>query len=129
MIIASIQRCDFSGNFLKSDYILLCVQGFNALKVPILFFKIEFSFVCWKSLLIRSKSKISVESVKPFGCTKQLCKLQLPILYCASLVMVTITDHIFTDISPREYLLAVKFLVGNEKNNMGQLLVPKSQKV
>ena len=42
--------------------------------------------------------------------------------------MVTITDHVFTDISPREYLLAVKFLVGNEKN-MEHLLVPKSQKV
>ena len=28
------------------------------------------SFVCWESLLHRYKFKISVKSVKPFGCTK-----------------------------------------------------------
>ena len=33
--------------------------------------------------------KISDETVKPFGCTKQICILQLPISYCVSLVMVT----------------------------------------
>ena len=69
---------------------------------------------------------ISVKSVKSFGCTKQFSKLQPPILYCASLIMVTITGHTFTAIFPREYLLAIKFLVGNEKN-MGNLLIPKRQ--
>ena len=34
--------------------------------------------------------------------------------------MVLIASHIFTAIFPREYLLAIKFLVGNE--------IPKSEK-
>ena len=48
--------------------------------------------------------------------------------YSVSLIMVTITSHIFTAIFPREYLLAIQFLVDTEKN-MGHLLIPKSQKV
>ena len=55
---------------------------------------------------------------------KQFCKSQPPILYCVSLIKVTI----FTATFPREYLLAMKFLVGNDKN-MGHLLIPKSQNV
>ena len=42
-------------------------------------------------------------------------------------VAFTLPGHISTDISPREYLLAVKYLVGNEKNM--RHVVPKSQKV
>ena len=42
--------------------------------------------------------------------------------------MATITNHISNAIFPKEHILAVKFLVGNEKN-MGHRLIPKSQKV
>ena len=52
---------------------------------PVLLFRIEVSFVCWESLLHLSKFKISVKSVKLFGCTKSFCKLQPPILYCVRL--------------------------------------------
>ena len=34
------------------------------------------------SLLHSSKLKISVKSVKPFGCTKHSCKLQPPTILC-----------------------------------------------
>ena len=71
------------------------------------------------NLIHRSKFKIEVKSVKPFGCTKQFCKLQPPILYCVGLIMVTITSHILTAIFPREYFLAIKFLMGNEKHMYG----------
>ena len=69
-------------------------------EVPVLLFNIEVSFVCWESLLHSSKFRISVKSVKPFGCTKQFCKLQLPItllckLHYASLWLL-FTSHIFT---------------------------------
>ena len=70
---------------------------------------------------------LKFQSVKPFGCTKQFCKLQPPILYYVSLIRVTITSHIFTAIFSREYVLAIKFLVGNDKN-MGHLLIQKSHK-
>ena len=40
----------------------------------------------------------------------------------------SLTTHIFTAISPVEYLLAIKFLMGYEKK-IGHLLIPKSQKV
>ena len=49
-------------------------------------------------------------------------------LHCVNLVMVTITKHIFTDICKINYLSAVKFHMGNEKN-MRNLLISKSQKV
>ena len=65
---------------------------------------------------------VGSQLVRPLGCAKQLCKLQSPILYCVSLIMVTITIHIFTDIFPREHFMAVISFVGNEKN-MGYLLV------
>ncbi len=41
--------------------------------------------------------QISFKLVKPFGHKKRLRILQLPILYCVSL-MVTITSHIFINI-------------------------------
>ena len=66
--------------------------------------------------------------VKPFGCTKQFCVLQLPISYFVSLIMVTITRHPFIDIFQTEYCSAVKFDMGYEKN-MSFLAIPKSPKV
>ena len=72
--------------------------------------------------------KFWLNQSKPFRCTKQFCKFQLHILFCISLVMVTITSHILIAIFPREYLLAIKFLMGNEKNT-GHLLILKSRKV
>ena len=44
---------------------------------------------------------------KPFGCRKQFCLLQLPICYCVSLIMVTITRRIFTNIFKLEHISAV----------------------
>ena len=41
--------------------------------------------------------------VKPFGCTKQFCTLQLPISYCVSLIMVTISGHIFINFFQMEH--------------------------
>ncbi len=72
--------------------------------------------------------QISFKSVIPFGHKKRLRILQLPIPYCVSLIMVTITSHIFTNIFQMVYFSAVKFTRGNEKN-MSFLLIPKSQKV
>ncbi len=68
------------------------------------------------------------KSVKPFGHKKRLRILQLPILYCVSLIMVTITSHIFTNIFRMVHFSAVRFTRGNEKN-MSFLLIPKSPKV
>ena len=47
---------------------------------------------------------------------EQFCILQLPISYCVSLIMVTITRHIFIDIFQTEHFSAVKFAMGYEKN-------------
>ena len=54
----------------------------------------------------------------PIGCTKQFCigLLQLPISYCVSLIMVTITRHIFINIFQTEHFSAVKFAMGCKKN-------------
>ncbi len=72
--------------------------------------------------------QISVKCVQPFGYKKRLRILQLPIPYCVSLIMVTITSHIFTNIFRMVHFSAVKFTRGNEKN-MSFLLIPKSPKV
>ncbi len=72
--------------------------------------------------------QISFKSVKPVGHKKRLHILQLPIPYCVSLIMVTITSHIFTDIFRTVHFSAVKFTRGNGKN-MSFLLIPKSPKV
>ena len=61
----------------------------------ILFFKMLFPVSSEESSLQRCKFQISVETVKPFGCTKQFCILQLQISYCVDLIMVTITRHVF----------------------------------
>ena len=83
----------------------------------------------------KSWFQISVKAVKPFGCKKRLCILQLQILcYCIShtctvwLVMVTITSHIFINIMQTVHFSAVKFTKDNEKI-MSFLLIPKSLKV
>ena len=44
------------------------------------------------------------------------CMLQLPISYCVSLVMITITRYIFINILQMECFSAVKFATSNEKN-------------
>ena len=76
----------------------------------------------------RCKFKISVETFKPSGCRKQFYILQLPISYCVSLIMVTITGHIFINIFQTEHFSAVKFAMGYEKN-MNFLVIPKCPKV
>ena len=54
--------------------------------------------------------------VKLFECTsRQFCILQLPISYCVSLIMVTITRHVFINFFQREHFSAVKFAMGYEK--------------
>ncbi len=72
--------------------------------------------------------KISFKSVKPFGHKKRLRISQLPIPYCVSLIMLTITSHIFVNIFQTVHFSAVKFIRSNEKN-MSYLLIPKSPKV
>ena len=82
-----------------------------------------------ESSLQKCRFKILVEIVKPFGCTKEICILQLPISYCVSLIMVTIfTRHIFINIFQTERFSAVKFAMGYEKN-MSFLVIAKSPKV
>ena len=66
--------------------------------------------------------------VKPYECTKQFCILQLPISYCVSLIMVTITRHIFINIFKTEHFSAVRFGMGCERN-MSFLVISKSPKV
>ena len=48
--------------------------------------------------------------------------------WCVSLIMVTITRHIFINISQTEHFSAVKFAIGYEKN-MSFLVIAKSPKV
>ena len=73
------------------------------------FSKFSFLFSFEESSLQRCESEFSVELVNSFGCTKQICIFQLPISYCVSFIMVTITRHIFTGIFQMERFLAVKF--------------------
>ena len=63
------------------------------------FQRIVFCFILRNQLsLQRCKFKISVETVKPFGWTKQFCIFQWQISYCVSFIMATITRHIFINI-------------------------------
>ena len=61
---------------------------------------------------------------------KQFCILQnlAYILYCVSLIMVTITRHAFIYIFQTKHFLAVKFSMGYEKN-VSFLVIAKSPKV
>ena len=72
------------------------------------FSKFRFSVSFKESSLQRCKFEISVEMVKPFRYTKQICILQLPIIsYCISLIMVTITRHVFINILQTECFSAL----------------------
>ncbi len=53
--------------------------------------------------------QISFKSVKPFAHKKRLRILQNPIPYCVSLIMVTITIHIFINIFQTVHFSAIKF--------------------
>ena len=75
----------------------------------------------------RFKFKISVKSVKPFGCRKQFCILQLPISNYVSLIMVTITKHLFINFFQPKHFSAMKFYMDYEKN-MSFPVIPKSPK-
>ena len=59
---------------------------------------------------------------------EEITILQLPIHNCISLIMVTVTSHIFINIFQTVHFSALKFTWGNEKN-MNFLLIPKSQKI
>ena len=100
------------------------VQTFS--RCMVLFFKILLSVSFEESSLQRCKLQISVEKIKRFGCTKQFCILQLSV--SVSLIMVTITRHVFTSIFQMKHFLAGKFFVGFEKN-MSFLVIAKSPKV
>ncbi len=53
-------------------------------------------------------------TLEPFGHKTTLRILQLPIPYCVSLFMVTITSHIFINNFQKVHFSAVKFTRGNE---------------
>ncbi len=72
--------------------------------------------------------QISFKLVKPFEHKKRLRILQLPIPYCVSLIMVTITSHIFINIFQTVHFSTAKFTTGNKKN-ISFLLIPKSPKL
>ena len=91
-----------------------------------IFQNLVFCFI-WRIISQRCKFQISVETAKLFGCTKQFCTLQLHISYCVSLIMVTITRHIFINIFHIEHFSAVKFAMGYEKN-MSILVIAKPPK-
>ena len=76
----------------------------------------------------RYKFKISVEWIKPFGCWKVFCILQLPICYRVSLIIITTTRHIFNKFFQTEHFSALKFYIVYEKN-MNFLVIPKFPKV
>ena len=54
--------------------------------------------------------------------------LCIAVSYCVSLIIVTLTTHIFIHIFQMEHFLAVKFAIGYEKN-ISFLVMPKSPKV
>ena len=54
--------------------------------------------------------------------------MQLPIPYCVSLIMDTMTSHVFTNIFQMTHIAGVKF-TGGYKKNMMFLWIPKSQNV
>ena len=68
-----------------------------------------------ESSLPRWQFQISVEAVKPFGCTKQFCIMQLSIPYCVRLIMVTITRHVFIYILQMEHFLSCEIWHGQWK--------------
>ena len=95
----------------------------------VLFFKMQFLVSFEESPLQRCKFKILVETVKPFGYMKLICILQLPISYCVSLVMVTITRHIFINIFQMEHFFNSEICHGVTRKKMSFLVISKSPKV
>ena len=76
------------------------------------------NFVLWFILrTITPKMQIQNFSrrVNLFRCTKQFCILQLPVFYCVSLIMITITRHVFINIFQTEHFSGVKFDMGYEE--------------
>ena len=73
--------------------------------------------------------QIWVKSFKLFGNKKRLLILQLPNAYTllCSIIMVTITSHIFINISQTVHFSAIKFTKGNEKNMSFFLIVKISE--
>ncbi len=104
------------------------IPFFNTLKVPGPISKNGDFDSNDASLPNKSWFQISVKSVKPFEYKKRLGILQLPIPYCVSFIMVTVTSHIFINIFQTVHFPAIKFSRGNQKN-MSFLLIPKSPKV
>ncbi len=107
---------------------MICIQSFDTLKVPGPISQNGNFYSNDASSPKISWFQISFKSVQPFGHKKRLSILQWPILYCVSLIMVTITSHIFVNIFQTVHFSAVKFTRGNEKN-MSFLLISKSPKV
>ena len=87
-----------------------------------------FSVSFKESLLQRSKFKNSVETVNPFVITMHFCILQLPISYCVSLTMVTITSYGFINIVQTEHFSAVLKFDMSYKKRVSFLVITKSPK-
>ena len=62
--------------------------------------------------------------------TKHVCKRQLPVTvsYCVSLILVTITRHVFINIFQIEYTSAVKFVMDYEEKKYQLLCDTKISK-
>ena len=106
---------------------VLYQDSFPSLRHTVRFCDTQISTSLDRSSIKTFQFQISDESVVlPFWFQKQFCIFKLRMLHCVNLV--TITKHIFTDISQINHLSAVKFYMGNEKN-MRNLLITKSQKV
>ena len=76
----------------------------------------------------KSWFQIWLKSVKQFGYKKRLCICDCLYLHCVSLIMVTITSHIFINTFQTVHFPAVKFTRGIAKNT-SFLLIPRSLKV
>ncbi len=76
----------------------------------------------WFQIPVKSLNRVDARTDYVF------CNCLYLIVYSVSLIMVTITSHIFMNIFKTVHFSAVKFTSGNEKN-MSFLLVPESPKV
>ena len=121
-------------HFEKSGYVPCAISSIcqhmneQFYRCAVLSLKILFSVFLEQSSFWSYKVKIWVETVKLFGWTKQFCDLQLPQSCCVSLIMVTITRHVFINVFQTEHISVVKFNMGYEKN-MSFLAIPKSPKL
>ena len=78
-------------NSSNSYRIMLIGWGQNLKGNESIFQNLVFFVSFEESSVQRCKFQISVETGKPFGCTKQFCILQLSISYIISLIMVANT--------------------------------------